>query len=385
MGCGKMEYTSKPKVAELIRKANGGMKEHYISLIEGLIVAGIEVIAICSFSLKDRQKLKKVGATVIPFILKDRINPIWDILAILRLTRILRKNKIDLVHCHGFRAGMIGRVAALLAKCHCIYTIHNFLPMNLGKRRIKIVAWAEKILSGITKKIITVSQALKDEAAQRLGIDKHKIRVIYNGIVPPQKSNTSNKRQIIREKWGVSKDEKLVGTVARLIPSKGIETLIEAVPLVMERYSQIKFMIVGDGPQLSFLKEKAKKLNCDKNIIFAGYSEYIWYYYEAFDIFVLPSLSEGLGISILEAMAMGNPVIASRVGGIEEIVKHNWNGYLITPGNSRELADAVLYYLANPYKAQEYADKAKLELNDKFHLDNMVKETFQIIREVLNS
>ena len=74
---------------------------------------------------------------MIPFILKDRINPIWDILAILRLTRILRKNKIDLVHCHGFRAGMIGRVAALLAKCHCIYTIHNFLPMNLGKEESK--------------------------------------------------------------------------------------------------------------------------------------------------------------------------------------------------------------------------------------------------------
>ncbi|NLN40967.1 MAG: glycosyltransferase family 4 protein [Clostridiales bacterium] len=319
-----MAYTSKPRIAEFIRGAKGGMKKHYIDLIKGLVDSGIEVIAICNFPSKDRSMLKKLGAVVVPFAVKDRINPIRDIWAILKLARILRRHKVDIMHCHGFRAGMIGRIAALLARCRCIYTIHNFLPMNLGKGKIKIVAWAEKILSYFTKNIITVSQALGEEITQMLGVDSQKVKVIYNGIALPE---ISEKGQVIREKWGVAKDEQLIGTVARLIPSKGVDTLIEAVPLVTAHYPHIKFMVVGDGPQESFLKEKAEELNCSQNIIFTGYSEYIWYYYEAFDIFVLPSMSEGLGISVLEAMGMGKPVFAYRIGGIKEIIKHDWIGY----------------------------------------------------------
>jgi len=377
-----MAYTSKPRVAEFIRRANGGMKKHYLTLITGLVDSGIEVIAICNFPSKDRRMLKKLGAVVIPFVVGDRLNLIRDIWAILKLARILRKHKVDIIHCHGFRAGMIGRIAALLARCRCIYTIHNFLPMDLGKKGKKVVAWVERILSYITKNIITVSQSLGEEATHMLGIDNQKIKVVYNGIAPPQ---ISAKGQAIREKWGVAQDEKLVGTVARLIPSKGIDTLIKAVPLVVAHYPNIKFMVVGDGPQGSFLKEKAKALNCSQNIIFTGYTEYIWYYYEAFDIFVLPSLSEGLGISVLEAMAMGKAVIASRIGGIKEIIKHDWNGYLVKPGDSRELADAIIYYLENPYKAKEYANRAKEEVSKNFDIENMIRRTSKIIYDVINS
>ena len=143
-------------------------------------------------------------------------------------------------------------------------------------------------------------------------------------------------------------------------------------------------MIVGDGPEESILKKKAELLNCSENIIFTGYSEYIWYYYEAFDIFVLPSLSEGLGISILEAMAMGKPVIASRTGGIEEIIKHDWNGYLVPPKDSKELADAILYCLSNPGQTQDYADRGKREIDQKFHLENMIKKTLGVILQTNN-
>ena len=148
--------------------------------------------------------------------------------------------------------------------------------------------------------------------------------------------------------WGIDKGEKLVGTVARLIPAKGLDVLIDAVPMVLREFPDTKFMIVGDGPVKSALVAKASNLKCDKNIIFVGHSEYIWYYYRAFDIFVLPSLSEGLGIALLEAMAMGKPVIASDIGGIREIVKHNRNGYLVSPGNSRELANAIFVLSGKP-------------------------------------
>ncbi|HZJ57114.1 MAG TPA: glycosyltransferase family 4 protein [Clostridia bacterium] len=375
-----MESDSRPRVAELIRRAEGGMKEHYMALTEGLIGNGMDVIALCSLSRGDRKRLSKWGATVVPFVIRGRISPIRDILAILRLARLLRRYRVDILHCHGFRAGLIGRIAALFVRCPCIYTIHNFFPKSLGKLGTMGIAWAEKRLSGITKNIITVSGALKKYTAKGLAIDPDKIKIIYNGIDPP---NYIGDDHDIRQMWGIEPEEKLVGTVARLIPAKGLDVLIDAVPPVLEEFPDTKFMIVGDGPDRSNLMDKAAHLNCSKNIIFAGHSEYIWYYYEAFDIFVLPSLSEGLGISILEAMAMGKPVIATNVGGIREIIDHNRNGYLIPPGDSGELADALLFYLENEQRTYEYAKVGRAEILTKFRLEDMIRETTQTIYEVI--
>jgi pyruvate/2-oxoacid:ferredoxin oxidoreductase beta subunit len=285
MEYGTMEYGSKPRVAELIRNAEGGMKEHYMTLIKGLIDSGFDVIALCRLSKKDRNRLTKWGAIVVPFTIRSRISPIRSIFTILRLARLLRKYKADILHCHGFWAGFIGRIAALLARRPCIYTIHNFLPGNLGRWARRGAIWIEEMLSGITKSIIAVSGALKNHATLGLGIDPHKIRIIYNGIHLPEKIRED---QDIKRMWGIDKGEKLVGTVARLIPAKGLDVLIDAVPMVLREFPDTKFMIVGDGPVKSALVAKASNLKCDKNIIFVGHSEYIWYYYRAFDIFVLP-------------------------------------------------------------------------------------------------
>ena len=268
-----------------------------------------------------------------------------------------------------------------MVKCRCIYIIHNFLPMNLGKIGRRITGWTEGKLFAITETIIAVSKALKEEISRIFSIDSCRVKVIYNGIDPPNVSDGGN---FIKKRWGIDKEEKVIGTVARLIPSKGIDVLLDAIPLVIRENAEVKFMIVGDGPEESILKKKAELLNCSENIIFTGYSEYIWYYYEAFDIFVLPSLSEGLGISILEAMAMGKPVIASRTGGIEEIIKHDWNGYLVPPKDSKELADAILYCLSNPGQTQDYADRGKREIDQNDHIDNMIKKTIGGILQTNN-
>ena len=174
----------------------------------------------------------------------------------------------------------------------------------------------EKILAKKTHAIITVSRALQSYERKMLNIPENKIKVIYNGIDLPK---LQEKQLDIRKEWGISSNDILVGTVARLIPSKGIDFLIRAVPKVLEKHSNVKFMIVGDGPEDGKLKKLAKEINCENYIIFTGYIEYVWYCYRAFDIFVLPSLSEGLGIAVLEAMVSGKPVIASNTGGFRKL------------------------------------------------------------------
>ena len=266
----------------------------------------------------------------------------------------------------------------MLARRPCIYTIHNFLPGNLGRWARRGAIWIEEMLSGITKSIIAVSGALKNHATLGLGIDPHKIRIIYNGIHLPEKIRED---QDIKRMWGIDKGEKLVGTVARLIPAKGLDVLIDAVPMVLREFPDTKFMIVGDGPVKSALVAKASNLKCDKHYICWTqriYMVLLW----AFDIFA-PILIRGLVLpfgSILHGQA-GN-CFGYRWN--KEIVKHNRNGYLVSPGNSRELANAILFYLENPYQADEYASIGRTEIMEKFPLETMINETSRVILEVID-
>ncbi|NLJ41812.1 MAG: glycosyltransferase family 4 protein [Clostridiales bacterium] len=356
------------------------MKKHYLVLAEGLLDMGMDVIALCGFSTKDKVQLKDRGALVVPFPMKDTFNPVGEIRSIMKLAWLIRKHGIQILHCHGFRAGFTGRIASLLAGCNSVYTMHNYFPEGFGKRAKVIIAWVEKLLARKTKRIITVSYALKKEADENMGIDTDKMKVIYNGIASPVSTIQS---QSIRDKWGVNEGEVVIGTVARLIPSKGIEVLIDAIPQIIREYPGAKFMIIGDGPIMPDLKRKAAGLKCSDRVIFSGYIKDIWSYYETFDIFVLPTLSEGLGLSIIEAMSLGKPVISTKIGGIQEVIEHNYNGYLVTPGDSEELADAILYFLSHPSLVKEYGEKGRAMANKKFNPKTMIQETSQVIYDAI--
>lgn len=371
-----MEYSARPIIVEFIRSAEGGMKEHYISLVKGLRDLDIPVVAVCNFQNKHMDKLREYGAEVISFPLTGHIHPIKDAVAIFKLVGILGQYKASVLHCHGYKAGIVGRIAAILARCPCVCTFHNFLPPSTSIRKKKVATRVEEILSPTTKKFITVSEALAKEVVDEFGIPKEKVQVIYNGVELP---NAKEYEIDINKTWEISKESIVVGTVARLIPSKGINVLLDAIPLVIEKHPETIFMIVGDGPDTKKLIEKARHINYGKNIIFTGYSEYIWYYYDIFDIFVLPSLSEGLGIALIEAMMAGKPAIASNTGGIPEILMHEWNGYMVNPGDSQELAEAIIYFISHPTEIKEYAKRAKDDMAKKFHIETMVNKTSYVL------
>jgi len=352
------------------------MKEHYINLVKGLQKNGIEVTALCNFREVEMEDLRKHNIEVLPFSLKGELNPINDLQALIKVVKILKKQDVDIIHCHGFKAGLIGRMAAWITGCPCVYTIHNFLPEAVSKIKRMAAIWIEKTLFFKTDYIIAVSQALKKYAINTFGIPEDRIEVVYNGIQIPQSEDDGI---CIRKKWGIKEDDILVGTVARLIRSKGIDFLIKAIPKILSQYPNVKFMIVGSGPEEERLKEFAESLNCSNNIIFAGYVKYIWYYYKAFDIFILPSLSEGLGISVLEAMASSKPVIASNTGGIPEIIEHGVNGYLISPGDSGEISEAILHLILRPEERKRYGDAGYLTVMKKFDNQIMIDRTLDIL------
>ena len=282
----------------------------------------------------------------------------------------------DVVHCHGFKAALVGRIAAFLARCPSVYTVHNFMPQSVitGLKFI-VLRFFERILAMFTHRIITVSQALKDEMTGRIGLPVDKIEVVINGISPLMPSAGVD----IRKQWDIPDSVILVGCTARLVPSKGIDYLLDAMPSLLKIEPDIMLLIAGDGPIFAELKSKARGLKLADKVIFTGFIDEVADYLNAFDIFILPSLKEGLGISLIEAMMAGKPVIASRTGGIPEVVCDNVTGRLVEPGNSNEIKEALLDMIDNPELMRTYAENGQKYAMKYFGLQKMLRETLDIL------
>ena len=370
-----MGFNRRIKVLELIRTASGGMKQHYISLVKGLKSAGFDVVAACCFDGTIMDELRDEGIEVYPFHLPGEVQPHLDAMRTAKIARIIMKHGVDVLHCHGFKAGVVGRIGAILAGCPKVYTVHNFvLPSSRGLKRA-MMSNVEKVLARRTEGIIAVSHALKLELERECGIPGDKVSVIYNGISLPG----SGGEEDIRGRFGIGSHAVVIGSVARLVPSKGIQHLLDAIPLVRGCCRDACFMIVGAGPYEEVLKARAKALGVDDHVIFTGYVNPVWDCLDAMDIFVLPTLSEGLGVSVLEAMAMGKPVIASNVGGIPEIIEHGQNGYLVPPGDAAALASAIIRLIENARIRSSFSLKGRERVAARFSAQRMVEDTARLL------
>ena len=367
------------KVMELIRDAEGGMKTHFLSLAKGLSAQGINVIALCNFNESSKRIMEDAGIHVIPFKISQTINPISDIIVFCRIVFLIKKNRPDILHCHGFKAGLLGRAACLITGVLSLYTVHNFVTYGRCKLSRKLIHSLEKWMAGKTDAIICVSNAIKKSLTENMGLEKNKLKVIRNSISEWPITD----REKIRKSYNIEKDKFLIGSVARLIPSKGIDILLKAVPDILDENPGIRLMIVGSGPEEIKLKRLAAELGIESKVIFTGSVADIHNYYSAFDIFVLPTLSEGLGITILEAMSFGLPVLASAAGGITEVITHERNGILIEPGDINELRTALQFLLDNPAKAKQYGCRAKEDIKKTFANNRMIQETILVIKEII--
>ncbi len=228
---------------------------------------------------------------------------------------------------------------------------------------------SEKKLMNRSDALIGVSAYTREELTEFYNIEEEKIHVIYNGVdvekFKPNKDKTHLRRELQLEEEG-----KMILFVGRLYRRKGLETLLQSVPKVIERFRDAKFVISGEGFKEN--KEKllklAKKLDIENHVLFAGYfpDERLPDLYAASDIFVLPALYENFPFAILEAQATGLPVISTKVGGIPEIITNNQNGLLVEPANAEQLTEATLTLLENQKMAAELGRNGRKLVEAKF-------------------
>jgi len=376
------------RILHVIRPAEGGMKGHLVSLVTGLRDLGCTVEVACPGNSLMTTELLQKGLTVHPITLVGPLNPAKDIVCISELKRIIDRGNYDLVHFHGSKAGLVGRVAAVLAGYKkTVVTAHNFVIYEEVPIAKKIIyRYGESLLSRVTSKIITVSQALKHDLVRNYKITPEKIVPIYNGI-DLAKYYQAPPRDQARGRYGLKPEMLVIGTVARMAPQKGLKYLIEAVAKIClhpDRTSpDILFVIAGDGPLKPELERFAVDIGMRDKVLFPGYIDDINELFACLDIFVIPSIAEGLSITTIEAMAAGLPVVASRVGGLPELVTEGVTGLLVEPRDTSALAAAINSLVNDREMRVQFGEKGKMFALDRFSIENMVEQTIRVYQNVI--
>jgi glycosyltransferase involved in cell wall biosynthesis len=339
----------------------------------------------CASSGRLIELVKSQGLKVRPIRNFTRpISPLKDILAVFELVSLIKKERYVIVHTHNSKAGFIGRLAAKIAGVPVIvHTVHGFAfhPYEKFWRR-KIFIFLERLATRWCDVMIVISEAMVNWAVKERIVTCDKIVKIYSGIEIDKflfQTNISAKRKA----WGIKDDELVIGEVAKLWEGKGQDILLAAIPEIIREVSNLKVIFVGEGELEHRLKNIAYKLNIQDKIIFTGFRADIPEITSVFDIACLPTLWEGMGRSVLEAMVSGKPVVASRVGGIVDLVQDGVTGILVEPGDYQALAKAIIRLLKDKGLRQKMGEEARKRVDERFSTEKMVAEIEKIYNELL--
>ena len=308
-------------------------------------------------------EFEKLGVKAVVFPKRHR----FDFSLILKVARLMRSEKIDIVQTTLFYADVIGAFAAKLAGVpHVISWEAVTQPHRFRHRLIYSLAKYNLDL------VVAVSDATKNAIIKERNLDPQKAYTIHYGIdLKKFQNNVDDSR---RKDLGIEKTEKIVGVVARLTHQKGHVFLIEAVPQIIDRFPNVKFVLVGNGPLKELLETKVAEMGVSSNFIFLGFRSDIKELLSIFDIFVLPSLYEGLPNCVLEAMACSKPVIATEVDGTPELVVDGVTGLLVPPRDSNSLANAISYLLKNENVALDMGKKGRERVENWFSLEKQIEQ-----------
>ena len=288
---------------------------------------------------------------------------------LLRASRFFRTRSFDIIHSHltwaDFLAALFKRHARLVWHDHDTGESLPFSSRSL-----------ERLLIPRSDVVIAVSRSVQERLKARCPVIGDRIRILPNSILfPPQDQLSHVPSEVFR-----------IGFVGRIDdPKKGLSILLRAAAAVARVHAGARFVMVGDGPAADRLKRLSSSLGLEKSVEWLPARTDVWSVYRSLDLFVLPSLWEGFGIALLEAMGCGLPVVASRVGGIPEVVIDRKTGILVPPGNAEALADAILEMIRDPEIRRSMGDEARRHARTNFDMTKRIAELESIYRSLLDS
>ena len=344
----------------------GGITSYLFSLARGMKARGERVYLASSGGEREEDFIAEgIRCIRVPLGTKSEASP-KILFSFLQLLPLIKENEIDIIHCNTRVTQVLGALLARFSGRPYISRCHGFFKKRFS--RLVFPCWG--------KKVIAISEAVRNHLVEDFKVSPEDIRVIHNGI------DLERFQVKIKKDFGLGPGP-VVGIIARLSDVKGHAYLIQAMPEVLTRIPAVKLLIVGDGKTKDELVNMVERLGLAGSVSFLPSLRDTREALSLMDVFVLPSLKEGLGLSLMEAMAAGLAVIGSDVGGIRNLIQHGQNGILVAAQDVHQLARAILELLGDRNKREYLGNNAREFIRDNFSLEKMIVETQEVYAQCL--
>jgi glycosyltransferase involved in cell wall biosynthesis len=349
-----------------------GGEQQLLNLLQGLNKRNITSHLASQPGSAMEERAKNAGIEVFPVAMHGEV----DLLACYRLRRLIARFKYDILHSHTSHAHTLaffasfGTKTRLLVSRRVDFSIfrHSFLHLSGFKYRF------------LADYYIAISHKIRNVLVSD-GIPAQRIFVVHSGI-NPERFASSPKDHLISE-FNIRKDERIVLNVAHLAGHKGQKYLVRAIPLVLAKIPTARFFIVGGGELMPELQTLAASLGLKQKLVFTGFRRDVGSFYQIADLFVTSSVQEGLGTAVIDALALGKPVVGTCAGGIPEIIRDGESGRLVASADPAALAAGIIEVLANPERAKQMGRRGQEVVRQNFSVDAMVDKNIEVYQQIL--
>ena len=354
----------------------GGAERELLTWLEFLDRKRFQPYVVCPIDGPLTTELENLQIPCASFSLpawRKMFHVFWRPFVILRLIRVIRRWKIDVLHVNDYWWAPLGIMAGRLTGRPCLVHVRQ----EIEPRKISQY-WLNR-----GSLIVPVSKSI-GKVIRNSGVSHENIQVLLSGIAPKDGKHSLPSTETLAILNKV-KGHPVIGTVANLFPRKGLEYLVEATGNLKKIFPHIFLVIVGtgDGEYERQLSAQVENLGLTEQILFAGFQDHPEFFISQFDVFVLPSVLEGLGIVLLEAMALGKPIVASKVGGIPEIVQHEKTGLLVKPADVEDLFNGILTLCQDPDTCRQMGKEARRRVVECFSVERMMEHLYRLYDGVL--
>jgi glycosyltransferase involved in cell wall biosynthesis len=374
----------------------GGPALHVAYLTAGLAERGYETTLVAGSLARGEDSMAFVADELGIEVerieeLHREISPLRDAVAILRLARVIRRVRPHILHTHTAKAGAVGRLAALVAGDArppiVVHTFHGhvlrgyFDPFRTAGFRL-----LERWLATKTTALVAVSPQVRDDLVALGVAPRERFVVVRLGIeleqrVAAERDGRGESRRVL----GIGPDRFAVGWIGRMTGVKRTDDVLRAFRRLRDRGVDACLCMIGDGPDRTAVERRAHELGLMRDTLFLGYQEEVAPYYAAFDAMILPSINEGTPVSAIEALAAGRPVVATRVGGVPDVVREGEDGFLVEPGDVDALAERLARLAADPELRERLGAAGRARVIPRYSVERLVDDIDLLYRSLLAS
>lgn len=382
------------RVLRVIARLNmGGPAIHVANLAAGLETRGYHTTLVAGSLARGEDSMafvaERLGVEVVDIPdMQREVAPFHDVRSIRRLTALMRAERPHILHTHTAKAGALARAAALAAgRARPPIVVHTFhghvLKGYFGPGRTAFFKQVERSLARYSDVLVAVSPEVRDELVEHGVAPMEKFTVIRLGIPLADRLGDASAGLDYRVLYGIPQDAFVVGWVGRMTGVKDTDAVLEILRATRERDIDAVLCMVGDGPDRERLEQVAHDLGIARSTYFVGYQTDIAGYYRLFDAFVLPSVNEGTPVSAIEALASGTPVVATRVGGVPDVVTDGVDGFLVPPRDTEAAADRLAQLARDPELRARLGETGRANAQARYSVERLVDDVDRLYRELL--